>query len=92
MKKVKKDSVNYRAIVLAIEKILEITHGEQRETLEQRFNEFKQTENLQYLQLLDQESAKRIFEMRSFIKLFLDAITEATMSPKYSQLADKDLL
>lgn len=92
MKKVKKDSVNYRAIVLAIEKILEITHGEQRETLEQRFNEFKQTENLQYLQLLDQESAKRIFEMRSFIKLFLDAITEATMSPKYSHLADKDLL
>ncbi len=30
--------------------------------------------------------------MRSFIKLFLDAINEATMSPKYSHLADKDLL
>jgi hypothetical protein len=44
------------------------------------------------LQLLDQESAKRIFEMRSYIKLFLDATNEATMSQKYSHLADKDLL
>jgi hypothetical protein len=41
---------------------------------------------------LDQESAKRIFEMRSYIKLFLDATNEATMSQKYSHLADKDLL
>ncbi len=30
--------------------------------------------------------------MRSFIKLFLDAITEATMRQEYSYLADKDLL
>lgn len=30
--------------------------------------------------------------MRSFMKLFLDAISEATMKPEYSHLADKELL
>ncbi len=36
------------------------------------------TENIQFIQLLDQKTAKRIYEMRSYVKLFMDAFVELT--------------
>lgn len=44
------------------------------------------------MQLLDQTTAKRIFEIRSFMKLFLDAITEATENPKFREFSDNGTL